>query len=528
MTTRVLVCFNMTASALKRMKEIPNFSVDVISPESSDSLSDIISEYDALAASENTVIDSKVINNAKDLKAISLAGIGLDNIDLDLATSKGVLVMNTPRARTITTAEHTISMLMALSRNIPQATASMKAGRWEKKKFMGTEVYNKVLGIVGFGNIGRVVAERGLSLGMRVIVSDPFITKETSSLAGVKLVDMDTLLKESDFVTIHTPKTKRTVKLIDRAAMKKMKRGVRIINCAGGGIISESNLLWAIDEGIVSGAALDVFESEPTTNSELLGNEKIILTPHLGGFTEESYEKISEMVIDQIRGYFENQTIYNAVNFPSMSPETLCSISPFMELGEKLGDFMGQVIESEKIKEIEITYLGVVSDMDVSTISLHILKSFLSRISMRKINPVNALTVTRDFGIKFIEEKSSSSLDYSTEIRLKVIRDGVGRLLVGAVVGNRPRVVRMDDYIVETIPEGDILLVYNYDLPGVVGSIGTSLGEASVNIGRMQLARDSEKKKNLILINLDSPVEESTLKKLAGLRNVIEVKQVTL
>ncbi len=528
MTTRVLVCFNMTASALQRMKEIPDFSVDVISPEGSDNLSDIISKYDALAASENTVIDSEVINNAKELKVISLAGIGLDNIDLEIATSRGILVMNTPKAHTITTAEHTISMIMALSRKIPQATASMKAGMWEKKKFMGTEVYNKVLGIIGFGNIGRVVGERGLSFGMRVIASDLFIKKEILSLTGVRMVDMDTLLKESDFITIHTPKTERTINLIDRSAMEKMKSGVKIINCAGGGIVSESDLVWAIGEGIVSGAALDVFETEPPTNLELLGNEKIILTPHLGGFTEESYEKISETVIDQIRGYFENQTIDNAVNFPSMSPETLSSVAPFLELGEKLGDFLGQVIESEKIKEIEIAYLGLVSNMDVSNISLHMLKSFLSRISMRKINPVNALTVTREFGIKFIEEKSSSSLDYSSEIRLRVVRDGVERLLIGAIVGNRPRIVRMDDYIVETIPEGDILLVSNYDLPGVVGSIGTSLGEASVNIGRMQLARDSEKKKNLILINLDSPVEESIIKKLAGLPNVIEVKQVTL
>ena len=528
MTIRVLVHFNMTDSALKRIRGIPDFSVDVMSPEGSENLYDVISGYDVLATSENTVIDSEVINNAKNLKVISLAGIGLDNIDLNLATSKGILVMNTPKAHTITTAEHTISMIMALSRKIPQATASMKEGLWEKKKFMGTEVYNKVLGIVGFGNIGRVVGERGLSFGMRVIASDPFIKKEISSFVGVKLVDMDTLLVESDFITVHTPKTERTVNLINRSAMEKMKKGVRIINCAGGGIVSEGDLLWAIGEGIVSGAALDVFETEPPTISELLGNDKIILTPHLGGFTEESYEKISEAVVNQIRGYFEDRTIDAAVNFPSMSPETLSTIAPFMELGEKLGDFLGQVIVPEKIKEIEIAYLGLVSNMDISTISLFILKSFLSRISMKKINPVNALAVAKEFGIKFIEEKSSSSLDYSSEVRLKVKREGVERLLVGAIVGSRPRIVRMDDYIVETIPEGDILLVSNYDLPGVVGSIGTSLGEASVNIGRMQLARDSEKKKNLILINLDSPVEESTLKKLTGLKNVIEVKQVRL
>jgi D-3-phosphoglycerate dehydrogenase len=528
MPVKVLVAFPMTETALSKFRALPGFSVESIPVAKPETLREKIPGYDALATADTTPLTADILSTAKDLKVISLAGIGLENIDLDAATSHGIIVMNTPKAHTVTTAEHTISMLMALSRNIPQATASMKQGLWEKKRFMGTEVYNKVLGIVGLGNIGRAVAEKARAFGMRVIAIDPFVSEEISMHMGVTLVSTDILFAESDFITIHTPKTKRTENLINRDAFKKMKPGIRVINCASGGIIVEEDLLWAIDEGIVAGAALDVFDTEPPVDSPLLKNDTIILTPHLGGLTEESFEKVSLAVVEQVRGFFEDAITENAVNFPPLDPEAIFSLTPYLELGRKLGSFMGQSIEQKEMRGVEIAYFGRVSSLSVSAVTPHILKGFLREISSRKVNLVNAHIVAKESGIRVSEETSSSSMDYSSEIKMTVTTTEGTHVLIGAIVGSRARIVKVDDYFIETLPEGDILLVSNLDLPGVVGSIGSTLGSEGVNIGRMQLARDAQKERNLILINLDSPVEESTLEKLATLENVIEVKQITL
>jgi len=524
MTARILAAFPLAETALEKLAGTGIFDVTVEANIAEDDLAGAVSGVDILIVPDTMTIDRGLIDGADSLKVIAVAGIDTENMDLDFITSRGILVMNTPTARTITTAEHTISMLMALCRNIPQATASMKEGKWEKKKFMGTEVYNKTLGILGLGNIGRDVAALAIRMGMRVIAQDPYVSENVAARIGVKLVDLDHLLAHSDFITIHTPLTDRTRNRIDVKAFKKMKQGVRVINCAGGGIVSENHLIWAIEKGIVAGAALDVFEDEPATNREILENEKIILTPHLAGFTEEAHEKVSMTVADQIIDYINNGTVTSPVNFLSISPDTLEAIQPYLDLGEKIGSFAGQITAAEtKISQIEISYLGAMMELPVSPITPHILRSFLSHVTDRKVNSVNAPVIARESNIYVRERTSRDTEDYSSELVLTLTGDTVSLTVMGAIIGSRPRIVKMDDYFVEAIPEGYMLYVSNADLPGVVGNVGSALGEAGVNIGRMQLARDSEKQQNLILINLDSPVDDAVIEKLSALENVLDV-----
>jgi len=527
MTTRILAAFPLAESALEKLSGTGTFDVTVKADIEGKDLATAISGVDILIVPDTTTIDRSIIEGADALKVIAVAGIDTENMDLDYITSRGILVMNTPKARTITAAEHTISMLMALCRNIPQATASMKEGKWEKKKFMGAEVYNKTLGILGLGNIGRDVATLAMRMGMRVIAQDPYVSENVAARIGVKLVDLDHLLKNSDFITIHTPLTDRTRSRIDVKAFKKMKEGVRIINCAGGGIVSENHLVWAIEKGIVAGAALDVFEDEPATNKEILENEKIILTPHLAGFTEEAHEKVSMTVANQIIDYITGGTVTSPVNFLAISPDTLEVIQPYLELGEKIGSFAGQIIDAEtKISQIEISYLGAMMELPVSPITPYILKSFLSHLTDRTVNSVNAPVIAEESNIYVRERTSRDTEDYSSELVLTLTGDDISMTVMGAIIGSRPRIVKVDDYFVEAIPEGYMLLVSNEDLPGVVGSVGSALGEAGVNIGRMQLARDNEKKQNLILINLDSPIDDAAIKKLEAITNVLDVRML--
>jgi D-3-phosphoglycerate dehydrogenase len=373
-----------------------------------------------------------------------------------------------------------------------------------------------------------MVADRARVFGMRIIANDPFVSEEAALRAGAELVDMERLLSESDYITIQTARNERTKNLIDREVFSKMKRGMRVVNLTGGGVLNEAALLWAIEEGIVSGAALDAFTVEPPDNIALLKNEKIILTPHIGGDTEEAYDMTSEALAEQLIGHYRDGIIINPLNFPAMGDETLKTVGPFLELGRKLGRFTGQILTSKKVKKIEIGYMGKVETFETRLISLHILKELLSFVTQKNIRVVNAFVRAKEYGIKVEEETSTSFVDYSSEITITVSGDGWKRLVSGAIVGNSPRIVKIDNYFIEAIPEGTIILVSNDDLPGVVGSIGTSLGFAQVNIGRMQLARDTELKKNLILINVDSPVEDTILELLRKLPNVNEVSQIEL
>jgi D-3-phosphoglycerate dehydrogenase len=451
---------------------------------------------------------------------IGRAGIGVDNVDVSAATERGIVVVNTPSGNNVTTAEHAIALLVSLARHIPQATASMKAGKWEKTAFTGTELSNRTLGVLGLGNIGRVVAQLAQGLGMRVIAYDPHLPDEIAAKLDIELLALDELFTRADAITVHVPKTKETTGLLNAAAFAKCKRGVLVVNAARGGIIDEAALLAALDSGQVGGAGLDVFEQEPPgSDHPLVQHPKVICTPHLGASTEQAQLNVAIQVAEQVRDYLLDGEIRNGVNVPSVSPEILSQIRPYLLLGEKLGRFQGQLCPG-KIEEIEIEYAGAVAGLRVAPITIAVLKGLLESVSDR-VNMVNAPVVAREHGIKVIESKSSVTTDYASTITTRV-SGCVDRLVAGAIFhGVQPRIVRLDDFILEAIPEGFALLLHNHDRPGVVGQVGTVLGEEGVNISRMQLALQRERGEAAMLVNVDAAPAEPVMERLRNLRHVI-------
>lgn len=525
---RVLVSDSLAEEGIEVFRRAEGVDVDVETGLSPEELKAVIVDYDAIAIRSGTKLTAEIIESAERLKVIGRAGIGVDNVDLDAATRKGVVVMNTPEGNTITTAEHTISMLLALARRIPQATASVKAGKWEKKKFMGTEVFNKTLGIIGMGRIGKIVADRAQGLHMNVIAYDPFLSPEVVTKLGVEMVSLDELLARSDFITVHTPKTKETVNLIDEKAFKKMKKGVYILNCARGGIINETALYNGLLSGKVAGAALDVFEKEPPENNPLLGLEQVICTPHLGASTEEAQVNVAVAVAEQIVDFLIRGTVRNAVNVPSVSSEILPHIRPYLHLAEKLGSFTAQIIQGG-VKEVHLEYTGDVAQYGVGPITSALLKGFLSPILSGNINFVNAPLLARARGIKVTESVTERHEDYTNLITIRAVSDREELSVSGALLGRRnPRILRIDNFLVEAVPEGNILFIYNEDRPGVIGNIGTTLGRNKINIGMMQFGRDRLGGMAVSLLHLDDPIAKSVLEELQGLEHIVRVIQVEL
>ncbi|HUU35804.1 MAG TPA: phosphoglycerate dehydrogenase, partial [Vicinamibacterales bacterium] len=472
-----------------------------------------------------TKVTREVLERAEKLRVVGRAGIGVDNVDLAAATERGVVVLNTPEGNNITTAEHAIALLVALARHIPQATASMKAGRWDKGAFSGLELYNRTLGVVGLGNIGRVAAQRAQGLGMRVIAYDPHLPDDVAAKLDVELVDFDGLLERSDAITIHVPRTPETTGLLNAEAFARCKRGVLLVNAARGGIVDEGDLLAALESGQVGGAGLDVFVQEPPApDHPLVQHPNVVCTPHLGASTGQAQLNVAVQVAEQVRDYLVEGVIRNGVNVPSVSPEILEQIRPYVILGEKLGRFQGQLCPG-KIEEIEIEYAGDVADLRVAPITISVLKGLLESVTDR-VNMVNAPVVAREHGIKVIESKASRSVDFASTITTRV-RGCVDRLIAGAVFhGNQPRIVRLDDFILEAIPEGFALLLHNHDRPGVVGDVGRVLGEAGINISRMQLALQRERGEAAMLVNVDARPEAVVLEQLRGLPNMISTQLV--
>jgi D-3-phosphoglycerate dehydrogenase len=528
MTYRVLVSDPLAEEGLEVFRRERDISVDVDTALSPEELRAVIREYDAIAIRSGTKLNRDIIEAASRLKVIGRAGIGVDNVDIAAATKKGILVMNTPEGNTITTAEHTISMLLALARNIPQANASVKAGRWERKRFIGKEVFNKTLGIVGIGRIGRIVADRAQGLHMNVIAYDPFISPEAVSKLGVEMVTMEELLARSDFITIHTPKTKETVDLIDRKAFSKMKDGVYIINCARGGIVNEEALYEAIQSGKVSGAALDVFNEEPPKGNPLLKLDRVICTPHLGASTEEAQINVAVAVAEQIVDYLLRGTVRNAVNMPSVSAEILNLLRPYLHLAEQLGSFTGQILQGG-LRTVHIEYTGEVAQYGVEPITIATLKGLLSPILSEDINYVNAPMLAKDRGIKVTEAVTERHEDYSNLITLQVVSDKEELTVSGALLGrHNPRILRINNFLVEAVPEGNILFIHNEDRPGVIGNIGTTLGKNNINIGMMQFGRDRVGGMAVSLLHLDDPIDRQVLEQLQNLPHIIRVTQVEL
>ncbi|MFA5096200.1 MAG: phosphoglycerate dehydrogenase [Candidatus Omnitrophota bacterium] len=524
---KILVSDALSEEGLKILRDNKEFQVDVKIDLKPDELKQAIKGYEALLVRSATKVTREIIEAADKLKVVGRAGVGLDNVDLEAATQKGIIVMNTPAGNTISTAEHTISMILALSRNIPQACASTKKGEWKRSKFMGVELYGKTLGIVGFGRIGREVAKRALSFGMRVLAYDPFLSRQIAESLGIKVVELNELFPQSDYITVHTPLTDETRHIISGPQFAMMKKGVRVINCARGGIIDEEALCAALEKGIVAGVALDVFEKEPVAaDSPLLTMENVIITPHLGASTEEAQVNVAIEVAEIVRDALLGRGIRNAANYPCLEAEVCEVLAPYMSLAEKLGIFTSQLAEG-RFQEVDISYSGEIAAYDLSPLSMAICKGLLSPILKETVNFVNAVALCKERGIRIKEGKSSKEEEFVNLIKLALKTDKGARVVWGTLSGNKQaRIVKIDEYYVELYPIGELIYIENWDRPGLIGSLGTVLGKNGVNIAAMTFGRDKPGGKAISVLSVDSPVSQELAGKIKQLENILTIKGI--
>lgn len=484
--------------------------------------------YQGLIVRSSTKVTAEIIAAADNLKIIGRAGIGVDNINLEAATMRGIIVMNAPEGNAITTAEHTISLMLALSRKIPQATSSIKGKKWEKGKFMGVEVFNKTLGIIGLGRIGRLVAQRAQGLGMVTIAYDPYISSDMAQSLGAPLVGFDELLARSDYITVHTPKTNETAYLLGKKEFEKMKKGVRIINCARGGIIDEKALYEAMVSGKVAGAALDVFEQEPPGDNPLIELDAVICTPHLGAATEEAQDNVAIEIAQQMISFFKHGEVKNAVNLPSMNAELYARMGPYITLAEKLGGLEAQLLEGG-LKEVKINYYGEIAELETRYLTASLLKGLLEHFIKERINLVNSAIIAKERGIKVTETILSQTENYSSLIRLEAITDKETGSVAGTLYGRRDaRLVEINNIPLEAILSGHMLVFYNQDMPGVIGKIGTILGNNKINIAGMNLGRKTIGGMATALVSVDAEIPESVLAEIRAWPIILYAKKVKL
>ncbi len=528
MMIKVLVSDNMSEEGVAIFQQAEGIEVDVNTGLKPEELKAIIKDYHGLVVRSATKVTQEIIKAADNLKVIGRAGTGTDNIDKEAATKRGIVVMNTPGGNTVTTAEHAIAMLLALARNIPQANMSMKARKWEKKHFMGTEISNKTLGIIGMGQIGSVVAERARGLSMNVIAYDPFVSPKAAERLGVELVSLEDLFARSDFITLHTVKNEETINVVNKDSFAKMKDGVRIINCARGGLINEADLYIAITSGKVAGAALDVYAEEPVPEDHpLVGLDQVICTPHLGASTQEAQVNVAVAVADQMVDYLLNGTIRNAVNVPSVSGELLTALRPYLTLAERMGSFIGQII-SGALEEVHVEYSGDLTNYDLKPLSMFLLKGLLKKID-EDVNFVNAVNIAKDRGIKVVDSQSSEAAEYTDLITLTAKTADGETTVAGTVFGkNDPWLVRLNDFTLETVLEENMLLFEANDKPGVIGNIGNTLGNNEINISRMQFGRREKEGKAMVILGVDSEYSDEVFKMLSELPHIVSVKKIQL
>lgn len=521
---KVLIADKMDAVCAEILKA-KGVQVDSKPGLSPDELKSVIGEYDGVAVRSSTKIGAEVMTGAKALKVIGRAGIGVDTIDVPAATSAGIIVMNTPFGNSVTTAEHTIAMMMALARQIPQANASTHAGKWEKSKFMGVELMGKTLGVIGCGNIGSIVIDRAIGLKMRVIGFDPFLTDARAAEMGIEKVELDELFARADFITIHTPMTDKTRGIINKDAFAKMKNGVRIMNVARGGLVVEEDLKAALESGKVAGAALDVFQTEPAKESIFFGMENVICTPHLGASTSEAQVNVAVQIAEQIADYLLHGAVTNAVNMPSISADDAPKLKPYMKLVEQLGKLAGQMID-EPITGIEILYQGQAANLNVKPLSAVALSSLLS-VSLEGVNMVSAPAVAKARGIAVTESKSESANDLLSVVTIKVHTASGNMDVMGTLFGGgQPRIVSIDGVPIEAALTPHMLIVRNKDKPGLIGGVGTILSEAGVNIADFRLGRVHAGGQAISLIAVDQHIDDATCKKLAALPQAESVKRL--
>jgi len=488
-----------------------------------DELLAIIGQYDGLAIRSATKVTKEVLEAATNLKVVGRAGIGVDNVDIPAATAKGVVVMNTPFGNSITTAEHAIALMFALARELPAADNSTQAGKWEKNRFMGVELTNKTLGLIGAGNIGSIVADRALGLRMKVVAFDPFLSPERAIDLGVEKVELDELLARADFITLHTPLTDQTRNILSRENLAKTKRGVRIINCARGGLIDEAALKDMLESGQVAGAALDVFAEEPAKQSPLFGTPGLIATPHLGASTTEAQVNVAIQVAEQMADYLVRGGVSNALNVPSLSAEEAPKLRPYMALAEQLGSLVGQLAHGS-IAGLAVETEGAAAELNMKPITSAVLAGFM-RVHSDTVNMVNAPVMAKERGLDVREVRHDREGDYHTLLRVTAMTQAGERSVAGTLFGNSaPRLVEIFGIKVEADLAGEMLYIVNEDAPGFIGRVGTTLGEAGVNIGTFQLGRRSAGGEAVLLLSVDSHVDQDVVAEIAALPGVRTVK----
>ncbi len=524
MAPKVLICDDLSPAAVEIFRA-RGIDAEVKVGLSKEELQGAVAGYDGLAVRSATKVTDKIIAAADRLKVVGRAGIGVDNIDVKAATARGIIVMNTPFGNSITTAEHAISLMLALARQIPAADRSTQAGKWEKAKFLGVELYGKTLGIIGCGNIGSIVADRAIGLKMKVIAYDPYLEPERALRLGVEKVELEELLARSDFITLHTPLTEKTRHILSAATLARCKRGVRIINCARGGLIDEKALAAALRSGQVAGAALDVFETEPATENVLFGAPNVVCTPHLGASTSEAQENVALQIAEQMSDFLLKGAITNAINFPSITAEEAPVLRPYVKLAEQLGSFAGQLTETS-IKGIRITYAGDVGKLNVKPMTAAALAGVL-RPLLSDVNMVSAAVHAERRGILVEEVTRTQEGAYEGYLRLTVRTDEYERSVAGTVFSDgRPRIIQVRDINMDCELAPHMLFIRNIDKPGFIGRFGTLMGEAGINIATFNLGREKPGGDAICLVAVDEPVSDEVLSRVAALPMVLRVRRL--
>ena len=516
--SKVLISDNLSPKAVDIFRT-RGIDVDMCPGLSAKELASQMGKYHGLAVRSSTKVTSHILAAGKELRVVGRAGIGVDNIDVSAATERGIVVMNTPYGNSTTTAEHAIALLMALARKIPQADRSTQEGNWDKSRFMGVEIAGKTLGLIGCGNVGSIVAERAQALKMRVLVYDPYMTNERAEDLGVERIELDSLLGRADFVSLHTPLNDATRDMIDAKALAKMQRGVRIINCARGGLVKEHDLKNAITSGHVAGAALDVFEVEPAVENELFGIPEIITTPHLGAATSEAQDNVAVQLAEQMSDYLNSGVVTNALNMPSVSVEESPRLAPYMALADQLGSFAGQITDTG-IREVTIEFQGAALSLNTRPLTAMVLKSILSPL-LDSVNMVNAPLIAKERDIAVSEVKRDGPCDYNSMIRLQVVTESDIQSVAGTLFSGRPRLTHLGGINIEAELGPYMLLVTNQDKPGFIGSFGKTLGDANVNIATFHLGRAAQGEEAIALIEVDQPVPQALLDTVQKLPYVV-------
>ncbi len=525
---KILISDKLAEAGINYLNEQDNIQVHIETGLNEDQLSEIIGNYDALLIRSGSKVTKKVLESAQKLKVVGRAGIGVDNVDVPAATEQGVIVMNTPDANATTTAELAVAHMLSLSRHLPIADRSIRAGKWERSKLMGSELAHKTLAILGFGTIGRIVAKRGLGLNMRVIAYDPFVTTEIFEEVGAQPVELEELVEQADYLTLHCPLIEKTRGIIGREQLANMKKTAMIINCARGGLIDEAALHDALKNQEIAGAALDVYENEPPENSPLLELDNIVFTPHLGASTKEAQVAVSVEIARQVVTFLKTGEAVNALNLPRQSAEDLKKSQPFLKLAKILGKMLAG-LATHPLERIEIAAFGRAAEVDVHPLSVETLVGVLDGQLSVSVNQVNALNLAKRQGMSITESRTEESQDYISLLRVTGHFDGESISLAGTLLGGcHPRLVYIDDFEIEVVPEGALLVTRHDDKPGVIAALGTILGDAGVNISRMQVGTDEKGEQAMAVISVSNPLEEEVIEKLCAVSAIHSVNQIVL